>query len=54
MKNANNKQVRGSICYENNTIKGDHEFVAEIRDFTVNIEMELNKTEVIVDVMSWR
>ncbi|CAH0715399.1 unnamed protein product, partial [Brenthis ino] len=50
----NSMTVRGSICYENNTLKGDHEFVAEIRDFTVNIEMELNKTEVIVDVMSWR
>lgn len=46
--------MRGSICFENNTVKGDHEFVAEMRDFTVNIELDLNKTEPIVEAMSWR
>ncbi|XP_046965802.1 uncharacterized protein LOC124534151 [Vanessa cardui] len=50
----NSITVKGSLFFENNTVKGEHEFAAEIMDTTVNVEIDLETFEPIFKVFYWR
>ncbi|XP_064072753.1 uncharacterized protein LOC135193592 [Vanessa tameamea] len=50
----NSITVKGSLFVENDTVKGEHKFAAEIMDTTVNVEINLETFEPIFKVFNWR
>ncbi|XP_050350605.1 uncharacterized protein LOC126773645 isoform X2 [Nymphalis io] len=50
----NSIMVNGHMLFEDHNLKEEYEFFAEIKDVTVNLQIDLTKYEPTFDVMNWR
>ncbi|XP_047533529.1 uncharacterized protein LOC125068451 [Vanessa atalanta] len=50
----NSIMVNGHLSFDGHNLKAEHEFFAEIKDVTVNFQIDLTKYEPTFDFMNWR
>ncbi|XP_064072754.1 uncharacterized protein LOC135193593 [Vanessa tameamea] len=50
----NSIMVNGHLSFDDHNFKAEHEFFAEIKDVTVNFQIDLTKYEPTFDFMNWR